>query len=862
MYKTSLRLFAPLALSFSLGLTACSPQPFNQPAGQSSGSASALSEPAHSAPPRSIAATQSVSFSYTSPQGFKTQVVDADDLKFIRLTLVGDGLNDTLSNAEGFVPVTGGTATVSIQNVPIQPGKVRVVTVQGYDASQQPLPAFVGKGYYTSRFGQASVTVTISRRQLLVGQVLEKLLQGNQPSQASQLNVDLLQDAVDQATGFDATTQKFTTDPTLFDPQKLVDKLAAGEIPSLALIQNNATATAGNVQISISTTGGGKFTEALSVEVNDPKSTVANIALNAPSPQQPTLSVSPGSWMLRLKKTDGTVMGSTSVTVDTNGQVTLGYASLPVTLKPEVASLTPSTLNVLGGGTVTLTGTGFTGATAVKFGSSDATNFTVNSDSQIIATAPAAPAGNTHVTVTTPGGSSDTATGNQMTYAPAPAITSLSASSGTIGSSITLTGTHFNATHGNNVVRFGTTPATTTAGNATSLTVTVPVGISGAVDISVQDGALTSANTAADDFAVVPTISGLNSTSGLTAGGGTITVTGTGFAPGATALKFGTTDASNINVTSNTSLTATIPAGTAGQVDVTAVTTGGGTSATSANSQYTYLPALTAQTSGTTSILWSVTYGNNTFVAVGNGGVVRTSTDGETWTPQTAATVAPLLGVTYGNNTFVAVGGGGNVRTSADGVTWTVQASGITTTLYGVTYGNNTFVAVGNGGTVLTSADGVTWASQASGTEDTLSDVVYGNNTFVAVDQGGGVLTSADGVTWTVQASEITTALLGVTYGNNTFVAVGQGGCVLTSADGVIWTPQASGTTQTLSSVTYANNIFVAVGQEGVVHTSVDGVTWTSQPSGTTSALYSLVYDGSKFVVVGNGGAIFTSNGL
>jgi hypothetical protein len=61
----------------------------------------------------------------------------------------------------------------------------------------------------------------------------------------------------------------------------------------------------------------------------------------------------------------------------------------------------------------------------------------------------------------------------------------------------------------------------------------------------------------------------------------------------------------------------------------------------------------------------------------------------------------PLRGVSYGNNTFVAVGDAGTVISSPDGVTWTSRNSG-TSNLQGVSYGNNTFVAVGDG-TVLQS---------------------------------------------------------------------------------------------------------------------------------------------------------------
>jgi hypothetical protein len=54
-----------------------------------------------------------------------------------------------------------------------------------------------------------------------------------------------------------------------------------------------------------------------------------------------------------------------------------------------------------------------------------------------------------------------------------------------------------------------------------------------------------------------------------------------------------------------------------------------------------------------------------------------------------------LYCVTYGNGTFVVVGSGGTILTSSDGVTWTQRTSGTSNRLYGVTYGNGTFVAVG-----------------------------------------------------------------------------------------------------------------------------------------------------------------------
>ena len=72
---------------------------------------------------------------------------------------------------------------------------------------------------------------------------------------------------------------------------------------------------------------------------------------------------------------------------------------------------------------------------------------------------------------------------------------------------------------------------------------------------------------------VAPTVTGLSPSTGPTAGGTTVTVTGTGFQQGGNpvlAVNFGLTGASfaTINVISDTQLTVTSPAVPAGVVDV------------------------------------------------------------------------------------------------------------------------------------------------------------------------------------------------------------------------------------------------------------------------------------------------------
>jgi hypothetical protein len=85
----------------------------------------------------------------------------------------------------------------------------------------------------------------------------------------------------------------------------------------------------------------------------------------------------------------------------------------------------------------------------------------------------------------------------------------------------------------------------------------------------------------------VPVVTGLNPPSGSTGGGDTVTVTGTGFT-GATSVLFGSVEATDLTVLSDTELTVTSPPPNAsGTIDVV-VYTGQAFSPSSAADQFTY----------------------------------------------------------------------------------------------------------------------------------------------------------------------------------------------------------------------------------------------------------------------------------
>lgn len=172
------------------------------------------------------------------------------------------------------------------------------------------------------------------------------------------------------------------------------------------------------------------------------------------------------------------------------------YVAPPV---PTVSRLVPNYGSPDGGETVTITGTGFTGATAVTFGSTAATNVTVVSDTSITVTAPAG-TGAVHVRVTGPGGISATAADDLYNYNGPATVTGISPSYGatTGGTRVTIAGSNF---IGVTAVRFGNKNATSfVVDNMAQITAIAPAGTVGTVDVVVFALLTPSASTQADQF--------------------------------------------------------------------------------------------------------------------------------------------------------------------------------------------------------------------------------------------------------------------------------------------------------------------------------------------------------------------------
>ena len=180
---------------------------------------------------------------------------------------------------------------------------------------------------------------------------------------------------------------------------------------------------------------------------------------------------------------------------------------------------------------------------------------------------------------------------------PTVAVSALSATTGTIGATVIITGTGFT---NSSTVSFGSTAATSvTYNSSTSLTITVPNLITGLYDVQVTTAGVASSVWVGDQFTFtpvpLPTISTISPISGVTAGGTSVTITGT-YLSGATVTVGGS--AATIVSTSLNSITMTTPVVSAGARDVVVTTPSGSVTSTGS---FTYVapPVATSLVAGT-----------------------------------------------------------------------------------------------------------------------------------------------------------------------------------------------------------------------------------------------------------------------
>ena len=595
------------------------------------------------ATPQSSVATVPVAYPGAQTQGDLNVVVVGWNDTTSTVQSVSDSAGNTYSLAVGPTSGTGlrqsiyysanivggsNTVTVTFNQAAAYPD-IRVLEYRGITT----LDVVAGASGSSASANSGSATTT-SANELIFG--ANTVATGNSAAGSgftsriiTSPDLDLAEDKTVTTAGSNSATATLTAaGPWVM--QMATFSAASGPVPTVTSVAPSSGSTAGGTAVTIT---GTNFATGATVTFGGTAATnvvvVSSTSITATTPAHAA-----GAVAVAVTNPGGL-----------NGSLTNGFTYVA---PPTVTSVSPNSGPAGGGTAVTITGTNFATGATVTFGSAAATNVVVVNSTTITATTPAGSLGAVTVTVTNPGGLNGSLS-NGFTYVGTPTVTSVSPTSGTIsgGTAVTITGTNF-ATGA--TVTFGGTAATNVVVvSSTSITATTPAHAAGAVTVTVTNpGGLNGSLTNGFTYVNSPTVTSVSPTSGTTAGGTAVTITGTNFTTGAT-VTFGGTAATNVVVVSSTSITATTPAHAAGAVTVTVTNPGGLNGSLTNGFTYVGTPTVTSisPTSGTTAGGTAVTITGTNFTTgatVTLGGTAATNVVVVSSTSITATTPAHAAG--------------------------------------------------------------------------------------------------------------------------------------------------------------------------------------------------------------------------
>lgn len=288
----------------------------------------------------------------------------------------------------------------------------------------------------------------------------------------------------------------------------------------------------------------------------------------------------------------------------------------------------------------------------------------------------------------------------------------------------------------------------------------------------------------------------------------------------------------------------------------------------------------------------AVTHGNGKFVAVGDAGLVMTSSNGVVWKESRVENSIRWRTVLAAAGRFIIAGDSGKIYWSDDAEVWTPAEApalpnhSVTAIEFGdgEDLGGGLFVAMASITSSLAppfktvsllSSNGIHWVTNSIGgdymRESGYSKIVFANGRFVAAQNyasssSSRPIVSVNGTNWSYASGAGNGSL---TYGNGIFVAAklhqdtGSGLKLFsaTSVDGVVWLPviNFSGASNPVYDACFGGGKFVAVSQLGTADVSEDGTNWVTHQAGIDGALRGVTFADGLYVAVGDGGSIFTS---
>lgn len=289
----------------------------------------------------------------------------------------------------------------------------------------------------------------------------------------------------------------------------------------------------------------------------------------------------------------------------------------------------------------------------------------------------------------------------------------------------------------------------------------------------------------------------------------------------------------------------------------------------------------------------AVAHGNGKFVAVGDAGLVMTSSDGVDWAESRVESPVRWRAVLFAEGRFIIAGDSGRISWSDDGEVWapaelpSLPNHSVTAMAFGEgeNLGGGLFVAMASNTSSLAppvktvsllSTNGIHWVTNSVGGDYTrdpgFSDIVFASGRFVATQNMVGSGASSRPVVSTNGTNWLSGSVAGrgaLTFGNGVFVAAqfhqNTGGGVKlisgASLDGVSWPViNLSGASNPVYDVCFGGGRFVAVSQLGTADVSVDGTNWVTHQVGIDGALRGVIFAEELYVAVGDAGSIFISD--
>lgn len=262
------------------------------------------------------------------------------------------------------------------------------------------------------------------------------------------------------------------------------------------------------------------------------------------------------------------------------------------------------------------------------------------------------------------------------------------------------------------------------------------------------------------------------------------------------------------------------------------------------------------------------------FIAVGDNGVILTSSDGKMWISQNSETSNDLNDIIYDGTRYIAVGGNSKlyVLSSYNTIDWEEEVISEESNPPATSIANNNEVYIiagelSNGSPpplTLTNYNNFdsTWNKQDSGVSSDIKSIIFANGTFFAATESGKIINTPKGISWDSQ--DISSGSINkIIFNNEYYIAVGDHGKIYKSATSKnnSWTEYKAGSNN-IHDIAYGNGTFVAVSGNSKIIISQDSNNWLEKDIfdqvGSADFL-SVTFNYDKFIAVGTNSKIITS---